>query len=454
MLNPPIVTEVFFKRGGVMSMDEQDFHDAVLADDLVRTPSEYVREQRAKHEDRLEAAELLEGLRALDAGGDGIRWSISRVGHSNPDLNGHMVTWATSQLDADQIRDTLGAGKYYVKGRRSNGEYGGHKVITIASDAPRREGASTVLPAVNALASGTPTMTEFLSAQERRDRERQERDDRRSEKREQLILASLPAVATVLAAMFNRPQIDLGGLAAALKPAPAPDPLVMIAALKQLAPEQPKGPAPMETAIQLFELLADKAGDSGKTQMLDVVKEGVKILGPTVGSAIEGAIASARLNAQHAAAQPVPGMSVAVNGETPPIPSPALPSSPASAASSGESSMLDLLPHRAWLREQLGRCVVAAEKERNPQLYAEVFLEELPPGLKPERMLELLAAVDWYQTLCQFDSRIAQQGSWWAAMREQLVQYLQESLQPVAERKRAASVEVDRPTGLPSLTGD
>jgi hypothetical protein len=426
--------------------DESDFRDSVLADELVQTPSEYVRDQRRQHEDRLEAAEILEGLRQLDSGGDGVRWAIARVGDADPAKNGHLVTWATAQLDADQIRDAFGGGKYYVKGRRTNGDYAGHKTLTIAGDAPRREGAA-LAPVNGSVSGGLPgSLSDFLTAQERRDRERQERDDRRSEKREQLILASLPAVATVFAAMFSRPQIDMAGLAAALKPAPPADPLIAIAALKQLMPAPASGPSPLEQSLQLVELMLDRAGDSGKTGVLDVVKEGVKILGPTVGSAIEGVITQARTNAL--AQQNAPLLSGAGHVE----PAPALPA-PTAAGVTGDPGMLDLLPHVPWLREQLGRCAEAAEKERDPQLYAALFLEELPEGLGPERVVELLSRSDWFQALARMDGRIAAQGPWWAAMREQLLIEIREAMQP-APRRRAPSGEVERPTAPPSLTGE
>lgn len=423
---------------------DQDFRDSVLAEDVVRAPSDYVREQRQSVEDRLEAAEILEGLRSLDAGGDSVRWSISRAGDPDPSRNGHLVTWATSQLEPDHFRDALGGGKYYVKGRRRNGDYAGHTVINIASDAPRREGAALNVRPVTAV-EGPGGMTEFLSAQERRDRERQEREDRRSAETKQLLLAALPAAATVFAAMFSRPQIDMAGLAAALKPAPAADPLIAIAALKQLMPSAPSGPSPMEQSLQLVELLLDRAGDQGKTGVLDVVKEGVKILGPTVGGAIEATLMQARANAQAAQQAPAPVGTVQQSEQV------ALPAPPATPV--GDSSMLDLLPHLPWLREQLGRCASAAQKNRDPQLYAAMFLEELPEKLSLERVVQLVQDPQWLGKLAHFDARIAQQVPWWEAMRSELLTYIQEQLQPEPPARRKTG-EIERPTVPPSITGE
>jgi hypothetical protein len=434
--------------------DLSDFRDQVLVGELEQTPGEYVREQRSKELDRIEATEILEGLRALDSGGDGVTWGISRVGDPNPKRNGHMDTWSTVQLDANQLRDAFGPGKYYVKGRRSNGDYCGHKTIHIAEDAPLRKDAPAAKGAQLPVASNEGVgLTEFLTAQERRDRDRQDREDKRAADRERLILAALPAAATVFAAMFSRPAVDIAGLAAALKPAPAPappDPIQIIAALKTLAPEQPKGPGPMEQALTLFELLADKAGaGQGRTEWLDVIKEGVKMFGPSVGGAIEATIQQARANAQAQPQQNVPSQPAGhINGTSPNQALPAPRSDPAKAQDPAMLDLLDLAPHVAWLREQLVKMSTAAARNRDPELYAAMFLEELPEGLTAQRVLELLSRSDWLQLLAHFNPPIAHQQGWWIKTRIAIIGYIEEASAPKQPK------EIERPQALPSLTGD
>lgn len=447
-----------------MSGDESDFDDAVLANELsgASSAASVLLAKKTEEEDRLTAAEILEGLRALDVGGDGVRWAIARVGDPDPNKNGHLVTWATSQLDADTIRDQFGGGKYYVKGRRNNGDYAGHKTITIAGDAPRRDVPNAQLSSISGGGSNQ-VVSEFITAQERRDRERQEREDKRAADRERLILAALPAAATVFAAMFSRPQVDVAGLAAALRPAPAPDPMVAIAALKQLLPSAPAGPSPMEQSLQLVELMLDRAGGSDKTTLLDVVKEGVKIMGPTLSGMAEQAIQQAqqaRANAQAQQTAP-PGMSVEVHPT-------ALPSSGNAPPQVVEESMLDLIPHVAWLQARLGELVAAAARGRDPQLYAAMFLEKLTETTLPAaRVLELLSRSDWLTQLARFDARIAEQPvTWWNDLHRDLVGMIQEAIVPPsttpaavnrpqpARRVVKESPEMDRPQGLPSLTGD
>lgn len=115
--------------------------------------------------------------------------------------------------------------------------------------------------------------------------------------------------------------------------------------------------------------------------------------------------------------------------------------------------MLDLLPHLPWLREQLGRCASAAQKNRDPQLYAAMFLEELPEKLSLERVVQLVQDPQWLGKLAHFDARIAQQVPWWEAMRSELLTYIQEQLQPEPPARRKTG-EIERPTVPPSITGE
>jgi hypothetical protein len=436
---------------------ESDFHDHVDTLDALDSPvGSYVDQQIEREAEDREAIDILQGLRAIQTS-DPVRWTIERVDGEGE--AGLLAKWPTLKLKWENIRDEFGPGTYAIEGRTIRGKYIRRTTLTIASDSPRKA-KPTDMQSFN--------VTEFLAQQEardrlkreedeRRDRERQEREDKRAEKREQLILAGLPAFATVLAAMFGRPQLDVGALAAAMRPAPGPDPLAMIAALKQLAPEPaPAGKDPMATAITLFELLADKAGNNGaRADWLDVVKEGVKVLGPSVGGAIEQTIVQARENA--AAAQ----QNGAAHG-TPQNAPAALPAPSANAhiqQAASEAGMLDLLPHLSWLKTQLAKLAGAAHRNRDPELYAAMFLEELPNGLTPQRVLELLSRSDWLAQLARFEPSINDTiAPWWNQLRECLFAMIHEAAAVAMAPKKSApeprAGEVERPQAMPSLTGE
>lgn len=438
---------------------ESDFHDHVDTLDALDSPvGSYVDQQIEREAEDREAIDILQGLRAIQTS-DPVRWTIERVDGEGE--AGLLAKWPTLKLKWENIRDEFGPGTYAIEGRTIRGKYIRRTTLTIASDSPRKA-KPTDMQSFN--------VTEFLAQQEardrlkreedeRRDRERQEREDKRAEKREQLILAGLPAFATVLAAMFGRPQLDVGALAAAMRPAPGPDPLAMIAALKQLAPEPaPAGKDPMATAITLFELLADKAGNNGaRADWLDVVKEGVKVLGPSVGGAIEQTIVQARENAA-AQQNGQAGSTVQTSGAPAALAAPQNPPAHLHQAAS-EAGMLDLLPHLSWLKTQLSKLSGAAHRNRDPELYAAMFLEELPQGLTPQRVLELLSRSDWLAQLARFEPSINDTiAPWWNQLRECLFAMIHEAAAAATAPKKSApelrAGEVERPQAMPSLTGE
>jgi hypothetical protein len=439
--------------------DDTEFADALQVENVTNRGARAVETDLLQREHEEETAEVLRTMRELDTG-DGIYWRISRIGHQDPAMNGHMETWPDARVTLDNIKDEFGGGIYRCKGFRSTGGYAGHKTVRIAGDAVRKA------KSVDGAASNSGFDVQGFLAQmeardERRRREEREFQERRDAQREKYILALGPAALAAVASIFggNRGG-DVAALAAAMRPAPGPDPLAMIAALKQLAPEAPRGPGPMEQALHLFEVLSDKAGaGQGRTEWLDVVKEGVKMFGPSVGGAIEATITQARANAQNQQntqnqGQPVGNGIVGVHpaGAAQALPAPQ--TDPGAAhGSSGDPAMLDLLdlaPHVPWLREQLTKMSSAAQRNRDPELYAAMFLEELPQGLTAQRVLELLSRSDWLPLLARFNAQIAQQGPWWTRTRDCIVGYIHEAAAP----SRVVTGEIERPQSLPSLIGD
>lgn len=440
--------------------DVEDHEDVLAALDSSNRANAFAEEQLAREEEDRVAIDILQGLREVKTT-EPVYWTIERL--EGEGQIGLLVKWPTVLLKWERIRDEFGPGTYRVEGRTNRGSYVRRATLTIASDAPRKPKDPMQAHAQSF------NITEYIAQQEARDRqrklddeariereekrerEREEREEKRRNDRQTLIIAALPAAAQVFSAMFGN-RMDPLTLAAALRPPPPPDPLAMIAALKQLAPEQREQPGTLETALKIVDVVAEKGGLSGngQTGFMDILKELVHVAGPTVGPLIQTAVERAQANAQAQQGQ-VSVREVAGSGG---VNRSALPSAPP-APSTGDPAMLELLPHVGWLKEQLSRCVGAAAKQRDAQLYAAMFLEELPDGLTPEKVFELLSAPDWYAKLCAFDGRVAQQGPWWASMRQAILDYIRDA-DPALARRAVSTVtgEVQRPTSLPSLTGE
>lgn len=140
-------------------------------------------------------------------------------------------------------------------------------------------------------------------------------------------------------------------------------------------------------------------------------------------------------------------------------------------------NLLSLLPHLPWLKDVLARMLQGAMRGKSPQVYAALFLEEVPDEVSGETILQLLGAEDWFASLCKLeprwnDSRLV---PWLQAARADILTTIQnaigstaapmitESAPPISQPEPSAppasvarrnTGEIDRPTKLPSLTGD
>ncbi len=114
--------------------------------------------------------------------------------------------------------------------------------------------------------------------------------------------------------------------------------------------------------------------------------------------------------------------------------------------------MLDLLPHLPWLKAQLAKLANAAARNRDPELYAAMFLEELPAGLTPQRVLELLSRSDWLSQLARFEPAIVDATvPWWTRLQTIILAMIRESQAPPP---KTGPMPIARPQGVPSLTGE
>lgn len=103
--------------------------------------------------------------------------------------------------------------------------------------------------------------------------------------------------------------------------------------------------------------------------------------------------------------------------------------------------MLALL---GWLKEQLAGLAHQASLNKDPALYAEVVLDNLPPGVDPKMLLNFLGANDWWAKLTQFFPGVQPYPQWFADCRKELVNGLQEMINAVE------SPTTDAPVGVSS----
>ena len=90
--------------------------------------------------------------------------------------------------------------------------------------------------------------------------------------------------------------------------------------------------------------------------------------------------------------------------------------------------MMQLL---GWLKEQCAGLAHQASLNKDPELYADVVLDNLPE-VDPTMLRNMLGADDWWATLCQFSPNVQPYPQWFAECRAALLKGLDEMLSKVA----------------------
>lgn len=401
--------------------------------------AEYVRE-REKFED----SDILQGLRELD-GASGIRWEVHRQGDMDQSRNGWVCDIPVEQLTIQHLSNLVGPGVYRVIGKHSNGRIATQRTVRIAGDA-RRWQQQNLQGGTTAGMGGSLNIEEWERRQELK-------DEKRRRERNELLALMIPALSPIVAAIVGRNGPDVTGLVAALKP---PDPMTMIAALKQLSPQvEQNQPTAIESAFKIIDRLKDLSPGEGGTSWLDVFKELARSAGPTLGTMIEGAVVRAQSTSPASATAPL-----TAPGAVPSVVSLPAPAADGASQTGGANPMFGMLALIPWLKTQLEMCLQKAARGSDPGLIAERLIDDLPDGVKPEQLLELIARADWWAQMQRFDPRVAQYGPWFARMREAILEQFNASsgdsapgntAKPVIAQNTMTVTEVkpepDRPSG-------
>ena len=81
-----------------------------------------------------------------------------------------------------------------------------------------------------------------------------------------------------------------------------------------------------------------------------------------------------------------------------------------------------------WLKGQVEKFLPVAQRNRDPELYANVLLEELPEDQDPATLMQFIERPDWFDWLKSLDPRVANFPQWFAQLRAHLIRYLKEEL--------------------------
>lgn len=341
--------------------------------------------------DEEEDADELRALAEIDGAGDVI-FQVHRL--LPPNARGFVGQLSASELTLERIQQEWGKGKYKVRGLRTNGTYAGQRTIEIATEP--KPLASAAPHSTNAPTS----LADVLVLMEQQNERRRQDDKERSESMLKWAAILGPIFAPVIGNLFGSKGPTLAELTTTLTN------------MKELNGGNESQVSKLTELKDMLEIVRGIAPekDTGST-WIDLVRDGFKEIGPAVTSLV-----GSRLPGLSAPAPQVPQQIAApVQGQ---IHQP----------EKGVDPMLALL---GWLKEQLAGLAHQASLNKDPALYAEVVLDNLPPGVDPKMLLNFLGANDWWSKLTQFFPGVQPYPQWFADCRKELVSGLQEMIAAV-----------------------
>lgn len=371
------------------------------------------REQEAEEVAAIDEMEDGQLFRAMDEVRqvEGAKAEVYRM--APPEKVGHCRSYPVSIFSLEKVATDYGAGKYRVRFKGPGDKYiKGGATFDIA------EGINAAAPGPGGGA------VEQVLALFKAERERDEADRLKKE-------SKWLQWATLLAPLVAPKILDMIGGGKALGPR---DLIAMMKDMKDMQAPAADLNTQFQTVLSVLqgakELVGDDGGGKSSTgaTLVDLLRDFIQ-------SPAAGALVSA-----------IPGM-----GPRPVLPSPSpragpiFPASvpqPASAASSASAPNTapasnpspDMLQQLQWLRGTLTQLLAQAQKPNSsPRLYGEVVLDNLPPFIDPQALLERLKRDDWLQQLSQVDARVDQHAEWFQRFRDYAVKSLTRKLAKAAE---------------------
>lgn len=338
-----------------------------MAKKITRTTTEEVDAEGVEDAPEPLDEDVIRALVELD-GSDEITWTVTRVSEPNSGFCGEM---STVELSKRRIAEAYGPGRYRVQGTKPDGKYfksGRISIATPATIASSNDKTADLLESLKGKMSGGDSMLPLL-------------------------LAMIQTNGQIVSSALARPPEPKRDFPWSALLAAAP---LTLTAVKDFFKNDTDSNA-MEKLLKQLTILEKLRGtdkESGGTSWPDIIRDGL--------SALRGMapVASPARVAQPVSAHAVGGTSVAL-----PMADPAV-HTPEAIEPTAENLTMD------WLRRKLDELLQNASQNKNAELRAEVFIDDLPPFVPEAMIKEMLSREDWFEQLCAFDQRALNYHGW------------------------------------------
>lgn len=302
----------------------------------------------------------------LELGADETRWQITRI--SPADKAGFCTEYTGGDISLIRMQEDLGGGRYRIRGIDSRGRFIGQRTVFIA-DKPR----SLQQPAPQTLGNDAQQAMFNMMQQQAQQQ--------------------IQMLTNLVTGLIAKPA----------QVTPPPDPIAMIAALKDIMKPEVRDSS-IETLLKGLELGKELASGGDGDGMASVIGKGIDTFGPMLEQGLRSR-----------AAAPQPVQARVVNPVAPQI------QQPQEATNVNAFELAKLLP---WMQGQLRALIHQAARQRDPALYAEVFMDNLPEFITPQLLLDRFSSASALDDLASLNSGVLNHSRWFEEFRAHVLEYL------------------------------
>jgi hypothetical protein len=326
----------------------------------------------------VESGDPVEGDVFDDLDDSGARLDIRRT--SPVEFAGYVGTYQGAGFTLDRLQEDWGGGKFTIREKTAGGQFARTRHVQVAGKPKNKEAPpalSQAAPAVDGMAQVLASIQASNAAQAKSTE------------------GQITLLTTLLTSLIGREPP---------KAPPAPDPLAMLEkAANILKPRGGDEAGVMSALMKGIDLGRSFTEGGGEPGMASIFMEGIKTIKEAAAIAPQPQPQPRRI------AQAPAGSVPAVEAPNKPEPLP----------------MTDTAKQIKWLRTMSAVLVKKAEAKKSPELYAEVFLDNLPPFVPEALVLETMKDETAIAKLGMLNADVLKFPDWFEEFRAAVVQFIE-----------------------------
>lgn len=361
-------------------------------------------------------ADVMAALQEM-GGTDEIKWQVTKIHPASE--SGYCATYSSAELSLDRIRDEFGAGKYKIRGLNERNRYIGGKNVSLVGTTKRNNDPQPVVK------TDVPTFSDMIALM-----------NQSSQRQMDMMMMMQKSQTDMLAAVLG----NRGNGAPVYDPnAAQANMIAMMGVMKDLF--KPSETGAVDMLMKGLELGRELGGEGGEMDWMSLAAKGLDTIKPALEAQNAAIKANPRPQMRPQLQQPrpqparLPTQSTAAPAApaAPPPPSPSTPEKPKE-----EDMNLQLI---TWVKGQVRLLAYQAKRQSDPELYAAVFVDNLPPEIGEDQVLANFSADDALDKLALIAPEVIENKAWFEEFRKAVVEMLNE---PDQDEEESEEIDYDQ----------